>query len=325
MVKELLILIEGIDRVGKSTLAKKLNEKIEGSILLDRSFDDAILGSEEYNQSNTNAREFELINFYESLMRANKDAVLIVDRFHLSTCLFETIDRKNFDSIGTMIEIDSYLSGRDDIYLIEVFPEDIELSSTLHGSDLKDYDKYMMMLFGITTISNVIATSWNGINNRFDEIVKMLFSKDEYDFYIAGPFFNEKQIDVIKGIENAIENAGMTYFSPRLTGVVDSESSDATMEEIFAHDLEAIDRARCIIAVTDGKDMGTLFECGYAFATCVPIIYVALELNGKFNLMLAKSARQVLTSFDEINESLAEIKKLGFAGIPKKDYGGEIE
>ena len=47
-----------------------------------------------------------------------------------------------------------------------------------------------------------------------------------------------------------------------------------------------------IFAITDGKDMGTIWEAGFSYASKKPIIYFAEHLNGRpFNLMLAKTGR----------------------------------
>jgi len=78
-----------------------------------------------------------------------------------------------------------------------------------------------------------------------------------------------------------------------------------------------IDECDIVIASTEGKDMGTLFECGYAFAKNKPVVYYAPNIH-KFNLMLAKSARAVALTPD----SLFRMAKNDF---PAVDYVGGIE
>ena len=119
----------------------------------------------------------------------------------------------------------------------------------------------------------------------------------------------------------------MSYFSPRWCGMVDDKSTDIEKQAIFHKDIKSIQNSRYVFAITDGKDMGTLFECGYAFANNVPIVYIALDLKGPFNLMLAKSALRVVRSMDELKKMLCESVKENECSIviEHKDYEGEIE
>lgn len=326
----MLILIEGIDRVGKSTLAEKLHQAIGGSILLDRTYDDSIAEflKMEHSQSTTNARELELINVYDSMMEVNQNTVLIVDRFHLSTALYESVLRNNYTSaMVASKQIDRHFMGRKDIVLVHVKPSDIELSSMLHGSDLSNDARFMQMLVDDSFIVNKIDVDWFMIQNCIDSIVASIMETKMYDVYLAGPFFNDHQIEVLAGIEDLMDEFEMGYFSPRWCGVIDEKSTDIEKRAIFHKDIESIQNSRYVFAITDGKDMGTLFECGYAFANNVPIVYIALELKGPFNLMLAKSALRVVRSMDELRKMLCEsVKEKGrHIVIKHKDYEGEIE
>lgn len=326
----MLILIEGIDRVGKSTLAEKLHQAIDGSILLDRGFDDNIAKSIKmgHSQSTTNARELELINVYESMMEANHNTVLIVDRFHLSTALYESVLRNNYtNAMIASKQIDRYFAGRKDIVLIHVKPSDIELSSKLHGSDLSNDARFMQTLVDNSFIKNKLEVDWFMIENCIDSIVTSIMKTKIYDVYLAGPFFNEHQIEVLAGIEDLMDSFHMSYFSPRWCGMVDDKSTDIEKQAIFHKDIKSIQNSRYVFAITDGKDMGTLFECGYAFANNVPIVYIALDLKGPFNLMLAKSALRVVRSMDELKKMLCESVKENECSIviEHKDYEGEIE
>lgn len=326
----MLILIEGIDRVGKSTLAEKLHQAIDGSILFDRTFDDSIVEflKMEHSQSTTNARELELINAYDSMMEANQNTVFIVDRFHLSTALYESVLRNNYtSSMVASKQIDRYFIDRNDVVLIHVKPSDIELSSRLHGSDLSNDARFMQMLVDDSFIKNKLEVNWLMIQNCINSIVASIMETKMYDVYLAGPFFNEHQIEVIAGIEDLMDEFAMGYFSPRWCGMIDDKSTDIEKRAIFHKDIESIQNSRYVFAITDGKDMGTLFECGYAFANNVPIVYIALELKGPFNLMLAKSALRVVRSMDELRKMLCgSVKEKGHhIVIEQKDYEGEIE
>ena len=108
------------------------------------------------------------------------------------------------------------------------------------------------------------------------------------------------------------------------TKSVSDEAKDA-QTNAFLGNLKAINEADVIVAITDGKDMGTIWESGYAFARKKPIIYYAETLgNNQFNLMLAKSGVAVCRNQTELKialrrEETYEVKDTYDA------YQGEIE
>lgn len=111
-----------------------------------------------------------------------------------------------------------------------------------------------------------------------------------YTVYLASPFFRPEQIERIEFIENTLEDCGYTVFSPRKEFVVKPNATSEDRKKGFTGNCEAIDKADFVLAVTDGKDMGTIWEAGYAFAKNKPILYFAETLgNNDFNLMLAES------------------------------------
>ena len=61
-----------------------------------------------------------------------------------------------------------------------------------------------------------------------------------------------------------------------------------------------------MIVNTRDKDIGTIWEAGFAFANEVPIVYfcAGLPAGAKFNLMLARSGIKVCTSFEELEDYL---------------------
>ena len=57
---------------------------------------------------------------------------------------------------------------------------------------------------------------------------------------------------------------------------------------------------------TRDKDIGTIWEAGYAHANEIPIVYFCQGLpeGAKFNLMLARSGVKVCTSFEQLDDYL---------------------
>lgn len=142
--------------------------------------------------------------------------------------------------------------------------------------------------------------------------------------YIASPFFNEEQLERVQFIENKLTENNIEFFSPRSDTYVRPDSSSEERKKAFEDNIKAIAQSDFIIAVTDGKDVGTMFEAGYAYAKLVPIVYFAETLGDKpFNLMLAMSAIYgVVRSREQFGEFL---NFLNGADILDAEYTGEIE
>ena len=144
--------------------------------------------------------------------------------------------------------------------------------------------------------------------------------------YIASPFFNEEQLERVKYIERLLKRYNIEYFSPRIDTRVKPDSTDEERKRAFADNIDAIKNCEYIIVVTDGKDIGTMFEAGFAYSIDKPILYFAETLgNNPFNLMLAMSANAICKSRDELDCSLRHINDCGFLSLITAHYEGEIE
>ena len=141
--------------------------------------------------------------------------------------------------------------------------------------------------------------------------------------YIAAPFFNADQINVVEQIKFVLSQWGIEYYSPKDELLCKPDSSKQEREKAFSSNLEAIEKSDYVIAVTDGKDMGTIFECGYAYSRDVPIVYVALTLGeNPFNLMLAESGHRVCTTMQQLEQLVRAIRNKKFID---ERYDGKIE
>lgn len=143
-----------------------------------------------------------------------------------------------------------------------------------------------------------------------------------YDFYFASPFFNSKQVEREEALIKILRGFNFSVFSPKENVFLNSNASPGERTACFEDNKRAINSSRAVFAVTDEKDMGTIWEAGYAYGMGIPIIYFAETLNnGVFNLMLAESAIKVFTERRQLTkESLAKAR----AGF-KEYYGGKIE
>lgn len=128
----------------------------------------------------------------------------------------------------------------------------------------------------------------------------------KHHVYIAAPFFNNDQITRVALVETLLEKHGFTYFSPRKQSAIGPIADPEVRKKAFQMNVNGIEDAEMVIAITDGKDVGTIFEAGHAFASNIPIIYVAFTLgkDGMFNLMLAESSVATATTVEDLEEAI---------------------
>ena len=126
--------------------------------------------------------------------------------------------------------------------------------------------------------------------------------------YLASPFFNDEQVEREERVKKKLRGLGVTVLSPKEFCFCPPDASDELREKTFKDNLKHIKEADAIFAITNGKDMGTIFEAGFAYGIHKPIIYFYEGLNSQFNLMLAQSGNVVLTddsfTFNDIQNAL---------------------
>lgn len=135
---------------------------------------------------------------------------------------------------------------------------------------------------------------------------KSLNPGKKHHVYIAAPFFNPDQITRVALVETLLEKHGLTYFSPRKQSAIGPISSPEVRKKSFDLNVQGIEEAEFLIAITDGKDMGTIFEAGHAYASNIPVIYVAFTIgkDGMFNLMLAESGKAACRTVEELEAAI---------------------
>lgn len=146
--------------------------------------------------------------------------------------------------------------------------------------------------------------------------------------YFASPWFTPEQEEREERLKAKLRSLGFEVHSPKETAVCGAISDPATRNEIFVGNIFAINEADIVFAVTDGKDMGTIWEAGYAYgvnmlnefcsAKPIKIVYYCETLgDGLFNLMLAQSGDIVITKFedmDKLPEMLMGGEKVAYTG-----------
>lgn len=134
----------------------------------------------------------------------------------------------------------------------------------------------------------------------------ILMPKDhKWKMYLASGWFSPtaaEELDQLEGYFGGLEGVDMA--APRQIFVCPPDAPKEVQDQTFEGNLHHIETADFVFVNTRDKDIGTIWEAGYAYALGKPIIYYCAGLppNAKFNLMLARSGIKVCTSFEELQE-----------------------
>lgn len=159
-----MIIIEGIDRVGKSTLSKLLSEKLEAPIFHDNNKPPYVDNKSKYYEDMIQG--FITYKFELLLSSLFINSNVIVDRFHISEKVYNRMRSSDFNDF---FNIDRRLSEENAV-LILVVPDDIKKSSNEHGSSLKNHN-VLFELFFLTSQMKKIKIQQSDIFNNSDKIV----------------------------------------------------------------------------------------------------------------------------------------------------------
>jgi nucleoside 2-deoxyribosyltransferase len=103
---------------------------------------------------------------------------------------------------------------------------------------------------------------------------------DQVYVYIAAPFFNAEQIKIVQDIEDTLRTADVKFFSPRSEGVlieIAPQDRAAHLERVYQSNVEHMMDCNVMLAVVDGRDIGTMFEIGF---------FASKKLTNKDNLSI---------------------------------------
>lgn len=147
----MIIIVEGIDRVGKTTLCNMLQKHTNFPIYKHNSYRFDYSKMDNLNETD---KMLQLLDLY-SILNGN----VIFDRFHWSDCVYGIIDRGyNFNiAFDNEAKIDKKLRELDAI-IIYVLPTDIEASSLEHGKDLAEHKIMMDTCFVLSKIKKYKCT-----------------------------------------------------------------------------------------------------------------------------------------------------------------------
>lgn len=145
--------------------------------------------------------------------------------------------------------------------------------------------------------------------------------------YLASGWFNPVQAEELTRLEQIFDERS-DYFdlaSPRRIFVCPPNAPKEVQDETFEGNLHHIQTSDFLLVNTRDKDIGTIWEAGYAFAFDKPIVYFCAGLpeGAKFNLMLARSGIKVCTSFEQLEDYLD--RTIESDELPVEPYSDAIE
>ena len=138
-------------------------------------------------------------------------------------------------------------------------------------------------------------------------------------FYLAGPFFNDEQLTVVREIEDRADELGLDCFSPRIQCLCPPNAPPEQRKASFEGNCKGIEGSEFILARIDDFDPGTIWELGFAFGiTAVsrsvgmgvrqPKLYAFTTVPSRgLNLMLAQSVDGFLQGLPSVKKFLEQI------------------
>lgn len=299
----MIVILEGLERTGKSTIAEILETKYNFVSFKDHNH--LMKMDCNYIANRLDAT----LSMITALDKANINVVL--DRFHLSELIYGIYYREyglaNFQHIRYIDEVLSHLNTK--LYLLER-TVDKEYEEAFPDNGFSRKIAMMQKNFRYEVDKSYITDKmiYNTSEISFSDIADDIANETKkYDFYLASPFFNDEQIKREETIKKTLRGYGFSVYAPREHGIVGSLASQESVEATFNSNVEAINNSKMVLAITDGKDMGTIWEAGYAYGKNIPIIYYAETLgNNPFNIMLSESGVGIFKDYTKFCKACNE-------------------
>jgi len=161
----LIIIVEGIDRVGKTTLCNLLSERLGYPIFKDSVFT---------NYTGMTARTIYFEKLFSSINMLKCIDNIIIDRFHLTEFVYGRCNRgyDNYDieKIDKMLKLMNCL-----LVLVEPESDDrLNISSEQHGSSLSEHYNLFKIAFESSSIKFKLNTDFNSFDEHISQIKELI-------------------------------------------------------------------------------------------------------------------------------------------------------
>lgn len=160
----MILIVEGIDKVGKTILCNRLSKELNIPIY-ERPSGDSDYKFDELKLGDVYAEQAALMS---QLRKSNESKIF--DRFHLSEFVYGKLNRNYYEKLNRVLfAMPDYMAYIANAILIYVRPADMNRSNIDHGSNqwktLQEFDDIAQH----SGITQIITTF-----NEFDELVKKL-------------------------------------------------------------------------------------------------------------------------------------------------------
>lgn len=126
--------------------------------------------------------------------------------------------------------------------------------------------------------------------------------------YIASPFFNDRELSQVEGIKRILVDLGFEFYSPKDdAGILLPDATPQQRAAVVEENRRAIRDCDFVVCNTARKDIGSVWEAGYADGVGKPVVYFAEGLPGLFNVMLSETGIAVCTDLDDLRSYLRSI------------------
>lgn len=299
-MKGLIVVVEGLERTGKTTLCKEF-EKCGFVYFKDVN---------RINYHDVTSLEGRLDTTLTFLQNLSENGVnVVVDRLHLSEYSYSNVFRKLEGAARNIDYVDNAISKLNSVLIL------------CKSENNEEYKNRMILKYSDNQINSLVNNfeyyfdkseiknkfKFNLVENAPKNFVDYVFFRIdyyEYDFYLASPFFKDSQIQREEIVKTILREHGHKVYSPKENGILTPDATDEVRTKIFKENCEAIQKSRRILAITDEKDIGTIWEAGYAYGIGKEIVYYAETLgNNPFNVMLGKSGIGIFTNYDDLGKA----------------------
>lgn len=151
----MVVIVEGIDRVGKTTLVDRLKSEFGfESIKQNR-----IGGNSPCGEVNSLMNVGRSIGTADILCSDIVDKNVVFDRFHWTDAVYGKLERHDFVPYMYVPVIEAIMKNKKEKFLIvKVDPTDISWSSKQHGKSLTDHQELFCKLYEECTLDKITCT-----------------------------------------------------------------------------------------------------------------------------------------------------------------------
>lgn len=105
-------------------------------------------------------------------------------------------------------------------------------------------------------------------------------------YYLAAPFFNDKQKQRIRRVVDILKNYEHKAYLPMDFMVLKPDATKEQKRKVFHENVRQIARADRMLAIQDEKDTGTIWEMGAAYMHGIEVVMVYVDPVPQINVML---------------------------------------